>query len=74
MAAEKPDSAEAEYHEATGGLAALVKLREEFAGWSGQADEDCDDDTLGRVLAHIQSLEAAYRNRRVMLEEKLRGR
>jgi len=74
MAAEKPDSAEAEYHEATGALAALVKLREELGTWTDQETESYDGDTLDRVLDHIQSLESAYRNRRVMLEEKLRDR
>lgn len=73
MPAENSATVEAEYHEATGALGALVKLSEELATWTEQDGEDCDGETLERVLAHIQSLESAYRSRKVMLEERLQG-
>jgi hypothetical protein len=73
MPAENSVAVEAEYHEATGALAALVKLREELATWTEQDDEDCDGETLERVLDHIQSLESAYRSRKVLLEERAQG-
>ena len=65
---------EAEFQQLTGGLAVLVKLREEFAGWSEQSDDDGNGGTLERVISHIDSLEAAYKSRKILLQEKLQAR
>lgn len=62
---------EGEFQQLTGALAAFVKLREEFAQWTERATDDAERDTLDRVLAHIQSIESAYRNRKVLVQEKL---
>jgi hypothetical protein len=62
---------EGEFQQLTGALAAFVKLREEFSQWSERATDDAERETLERVVAHIQSIESAYRNRKVLLQEKL---
>ena len=74
MSDENRAVAEAEFQQLTGALALLVKLREELAGWTEEASDDCDGATLDRVLDHIQSLEAAYRNRKVLVQVKLQDR
>lgn len=65
---------EAEFQQLTGALATLVKLREEIAGWSDVPSDDDDGNSLDRVLAYIQSLESAYKSRKILLQEKLEAR
>jgi hypothetical protein len=65
---------EAEFQQLTGALATLVKLREEIGTWTEQETESYDGDTLDRVLAHIASLESAYKSRKILLQEKLQDR
>ena len=65
---------EAEFQQLTGALATLVKLREEIAGWSDVSSDDDGGGALDRVLAHIQALEAAYKSRKILLQEKLQNR
>ena len=64
---------EGEFQQLTGALAAFVKLREEFSQWTEQATEDAEREALDRVLAHIQSVESAYRNRKVLVQERLQS-
>jgi hypothetical protein len=71
---DKTATVQAEFQQLTGALAVLVKLREEFGGWTEQHSEARDEETLDRVLDHIQSLEAAYKSRKMLLQEKLQSR
>lgn len=71
MSDENRSVVEGEFQQLTGALAAFVKLREEFSQWSERATDDAERETLERVVAHIQSIESAYRNRKVLLQEKL---
>lgn len=57
-----------EIHEVKGALEVLFTLREEFAQWVEEAQDQSKQEALENVLAHIEALEGEYRIR----DEKLR--
>lgn len=47
----------------------LFELREEFAQWVEEAQDDSKREALDNVLGHIEALEIEYRNRREELQK-----
>lgn len=52
-----------EVQQLKGALDLLEILREEFAQWVGEAQDESQREALENVLAHIESLEDEYRRR-----------
>jgi hypothetical protein len=48
----------------------LFDLREEFAQWAEEAQDDSKREALENVLGHIEALEIEYRNRQEELQKK----
>ena len=64
---------ERQRHELKGAFDLLVELREEFAQWVEEAQDDSKREALDNVLGHIEALEIEYRNRREELQKKARS-
>jgi hypothetical protein len=62
---------ERELYEAKGALDLLFTLREEFAQWVEEAQDDSKQEALENVLGHIEALEGEYRVRQEELQKKL---
>lgn len=54
---------ENELHEVKGSLDLLFTLREEFAQWLEEAQDESKHEALENVLAHIEALESEFRIR-----------
>lgn len=59
---------ERQLNELKGARDLLFELREDFAQWVEEAQDDSKREALENVLAHIEALESEYRHR----EEELR--
>jgi hypothetical protein len=57
-------------HEVKGALDLLFTLREEFAQWVEEAQDESKHEALENVLAHIETLEGEYRIRQAELQKK----
>jgi hypothetical protein len=72
MPSEKLSQPERDLHEVKGAMDVLFSLREEFAQWLEEAQDESKHEVLENVLAHIETLESEYRAREAELE-KARG-
>ena len=70
MAGDSASEAERELSEVKGGLDLLFTLREEFAQWVEEAEDDSKKEALENVLGHIEGLEREYRRRQEELQKK----
>ncbi|MDT3688019.1 MAG: hypothetical protein RO009_23620 [Pseudorhodoplanes sp.] len=61
---------ERELHEINGRLDLLFTLREEFAQWLEEAQDNSKREALENVLGHIEALESEYRTRQEALRKK----
>lgn len=57
------DASSPELQQLKGALAVLFELREEFAQWAEEAQDDSKHEALDNVLAHVENIEAEYRRR-----------
>ena len=52
-----------EIQQIQGALDVLFTLREEFAQWAEEAQDDSKHEALDNVLAHIENIELEYKQR-----------
>jgi len=64
---------ERQLNELKGASDLLFELREEFAQWVEEAQDDSKREALDNVLGHIEALEIEYRNRREELQQKAKS-
>jgi phage tail tape-measure protein len=62
---------EFKFYETKGALDLLFTLREEFAQWVEEAQDDSKLEALENVLGHIQAIENEYKQRFAALEKQL---
>jgi hypothetical protein len=67
MPSDNGSQVEGELHEVKGALEVLFTLREEFAQWVEEAQDQSKQEALENVLAHIEVLEDEYRVRQQKL-------
>jgi hypothetical protein len=71
MSSDSMSQLEREFHQVRGGLDLLFTLREEFAQWLEEAQDDSKQEALENVLGHIEAMEREYRTRQEGLQKKL---
>ena len=64
---------EQELHEAIGALDVLFTLREEFAQWLEEAQDEERSEELQNVYRHVAAMEEEYQRRREAAERKLKA-
>jgi hypothetical protein len=64
---------ERQLNESKGACDLLFELREEFAQWVEEAQDDSKREALENVLGHIEALEIEYRNRQEELQKKAKS-
>ncbi|MCT8972156.1 hypothetical protein [Microbaculum marinisediminis] len=57
-------SRETQIAELNGALEVLFELREEFAQWAEEGEDDSKREALENVLGHVEVMEAEYKRRR----------
>jgi hypothetical protein len=70
MQIEDASQRERELYQVKGGLDLLFELREEFAQWVEEEQDDSKNEALKNVLAHIEVLQSEYRVRQAELKTK----
>ena len=70
MAGDSASGVQTELNEVKGGLDLLFTLREEFAQWVEEAEDNSKREALENVLGHIEGLEREYRRRQEELQKK----
>lgn len=73
MPSDSASELDLELREVKGGLDLLFTLREEFAQWVEEAQDESKHEALENVLAHIETLEGEYRARQAELRKKRGG-
>ena len=73
MTNEDPAKLQVELHELDGALDALFSLREEFAQWAEEAQDDSKREALENVLGHVEVIELQYKQRRDALNQHLKA-
>jgi hypothetical protein len=66
------EARERELHEITGALDVLFTLREEFAQWLEEAQDEERKEELENVYRHVAAMEAEYQRRREEAERRLK--
>ena len=64
---------EQELHETIGALDVLFTLREEFAQWLEEAQNEERKEELDNVYRHVSAMEDEYKRRRENIEQKLKA-
>lgn len=64
--------AERELSEISGALDVLFTLREEFAQWVEEAQDETRKEELDNVYQHVAAMEAEYRRRRDEAQKRVR--
>ncbi len=73
MSGDSGPALERQLSELKGSLDVLSELREEFAQWVEEAEDDSKHEALENVLGHIESLESEYRRRLEELQKKTKS-
>ncbi len=73
MAKPKAQTPEQELYEANGALDVLFTLREEFAQWLEEAQDEARKEELENVYRHVSAMEEEYQRRRDAAAKKLAG-
>ena len=60
-----------ELHKVEGALDLLFELRETFAQWVEEAQNDSKLETLENVLGHVEAVEREYKHRREEIQSRL---
>jgi hypothetical protein len=63
MNAMTDEESSGEIQQIRGALDVLFTLREEFAQWAEEAQDDSKHEALDNVLAHIENIELEYKQR-----------
>lgn len=71
MASESSSKLELELQETVGALDLLVSLREEFAQWAAEAQDNSKKEALENVLSHVEAIEDEYKHRRNALQKQI---
>lgn len=66
-------SLESELAETRGALDVLFTLREEFAQWVEEAQDEMRKEELENVLGHVESIELEFKHRFDDLEKQIKG-
>jgi hypothetical protein len=66
-------SPDQELHEAIGALDVLFTLREEFAQWLEEAQDEARKEELTNVYRHVSAMEDEYQRRRQSIERRLKA-
>jgi hypothetical protein len=74
MASKSGVTPEQELHEAIGALDVLFTLREEFAQWLEEAQDEARKEELENVYRHVSAMEEEYQRRRDAAQKKLARR
>ncbi len=64
---------EQELHEVNGALDVLFTLREEFAQWLEEAQDEVRKEELENVYRHVSAMEEEYQRRREAAAKKVAG-
>ncbi len=72
MATNNHATPEQELHEAIGALDVLFTLREEFAQWLEEAQDEARKEELENVYRHVSAMEDEYQRRREVAAKKLK--
>ena len=70
MSNSEEKSLETQISETMGALEVLFDLREEFAQWAEEGQDDSKREALDNVLAHVEAIEAEYHRRLEELKAK----
>lgn len=65
-----PDALDRQLHEIAGALDVLFTLREEFAQWLEEAQDEAAREELQNVYRHVAAMEAEYHRRREEAESR----
>ncbi len=65
------ETVQRELNEIMGALDVLFTLREEFAQWLEEAQDEARKEELHNVHRHVVAMEAEYQRRREQMERKL---
>jgi hypothetical protein len=71
MANANVQTPEEELHEINGALDVLFTLREEFAQWLEEAQDEARKEELENVYRHVSAMEEEYQRRRDAAAKKL---
>jgi hypothetical protein len=63
---------ERQLNELKGARDLLFELREDFAQWVEEAQDDSKREALENVLGHIEALESEYRHRQEVLQKEVK--
>jgi DNA-binding transcriptional regulator GbsR (MarR family) len=63
---------ERQLNELKGARDLLFELREDFAQWVEEAQDDSKREALDNVLGHIEALESEYRHRQEELQKQVK--
>lgn len=63
---------ERQLNELKGARDLLFELREDFAQWVEEAQDDSKREALDNVLGHIEALESEYRHRQEKLQKEVK--
>jgi hypothetical protein len=73
MANANAPTPEQELYEANGALDVLFTLREEFAQWLEEAQDEARKEELENVYRHVAAMEEEYQRRRAAAAKKVAG-
>jgi len=71
--ANESETPKRELYEIAGALDVLFTLREEFAQWLEEAQDEAGKEELQNVYRHVVAMEAEYQHRREEAEKKLKA-
>ena len=71
MAADERSNLTREHDQLAGAVDILATLREEFAEWLEEAQDESEREALENVLGHIESLQTEYTQRRDEIGQRL---
>ena len=70
MSSDSAAESDRKLSELEGSLDLLFTLREEFAQWLEEAQDESKHEALENVLAHIEAIEREYRTRQAELKKR----
>jgi len=73
MSGSSDEQSERDLSEIKGALDVLFTLREEFAQWLEEAQDEARKEELENVYQHVVAIEAEYQRRRGLLEKNIKA-
>ena len=71
MTIENKETVREELLKLSGALDVLFELREHFAQWAEEAEDDSKQEALENVLGHVEAVEVEYKRRRKAAQASL---